>query len=137
MEEERKEYRKAYWKGVGSAALFVLVVGLMALVGMQLYRGIERIQQTQYPDTIALESNEEKLDLLMNIVEQMNLSEVGEDELYEGAFRGLMEALDDPYSCYYTKEEYAAMIGADKYAADAMDTVLYAEEIFGEKSLRA
>ena len=34
-------------------------------------------------------------------------------------------------------EEYAAMIGADKYAADAMDTVLYAEEIFGEKSLRA
>jgi len=30
-------------------------------------------------------------------------------------------------------EEYAARIGADKYAADAMEAVRWAEEIYGEK----
>ena len=30
-------------------------------------------------------------------------------------------------------EEYAASIGADKYASDAMETVRYAEEITAEK----
>lgn len=32
------------------------------------------------------------------------------DDLYEGMYHGLLNALDDPYSCYYSKEEYAALM---------------------------
>jgi len=33
------------------------------------------------------------------------LSEVTNEQLEDGMYRGLMEALDDPYSEYYTAEE--------------------------------
>ncbi|MGN1084533.1 MAG: S41 family peptidase, partial [Lachnospiraceae bacterium] len=36
--------------------------------------------------------------------------DVNDEDLYEGMYRGLLEALDDPYSCYYTKEEYAELM---------------------------
>ncbi len=51
-----------------------------------------------------------KLNLIKGLVSNYYLGEVTEEQYQTGMLKGLMEALDDPYSCYYTKEEYASLM---------------------------
>lgn len=52
----------------------------------------------------------EKANYLKTLIDLYFWEDTDEEELYEGMYHGLLEALDDPYSCYYTKEEYAALM---------------------------
>lgn len=52
----------------------------------------------------------EKANGLKSLINAYFWKDTKEDELYEGMYHGLLNALDDPYSCYYTKEEYAALM---------------------------
>ena len=61
----------------------------------------------------SLEGNKEFLDKADNIKTIIDLyfwQDTEEADLYEGMYRGMMDSLGDPYSCYYTKEEYAALM---------------------------
>lgn len=52
----------------------------------------------------------EKADNIKTIIDLYFWQDTEKEDLYEGMYRGLMDSLDDPYSCYYTKEEYAALM---------------------------
>lgn len=56
------------------------------------------------------EEFQQKAEYLQELIELYFWKDVDEADLYEGMYRGLLEALDDPYSQYYTAEEYAAMM---------------------------
>lgn len=61
----------------------------------------------------SLEDNEEfieKADDIKKIIDLYFWQDTEETDLYEGMYRGLMDSLGDPYSCYYTKDEYAALM---------------------------
>ena len=61
----------------------------------------------------SLEDNKEfleKADNIKTIIDLYFWQDTEETDLYEGMYRGLMDSLEDPYSCYYTKEEYAALM---------------------------
>ena len=61
----------------------------------------------------SLEDNKEfleKADNIKTIIDLYFWQDTEEADLYEGMYRGLMDSLEDPYSCYYTKEEYAALM---------------------------
>lgn len=47
-----------------------------------------------------------KLELLQSLIDWYYMEEATVDALQTGAYKGMLEALGDPYSCYYTKEEY-------------------------------
>ena len=47
---------------------------------------------------------------VLNLVEQRHVGDETEQQLVDGAIRGLVESLNDPYSQYLTDEEMAAMI---------------------------
>ena len=47
-----------------------------------------------------------KLELLEEIINDYYMDEVTTEDLRIGAYKGLMSGLGDPYSCYYTAEEY-------------------------------
>lgn len=47
-----------------------------------------------------------KLEYIMDMTETEFFKEIDRETLLEGAYKGLMEALDDPYSAYYTSEDY-------------------------------
>ena len=47
-----------------------------------------------------------KLELLEMLIDQYYMNEVTTEDLRIGAYKGLLEGLGDPYSCYYTAEEY-------------------------------
>ena len=61
----------------------------------------------------SLENNEEfieKADDIKKIIDLYFWQDTEEADLYEGMYHGLMDSLGDPYSCYYTKDEYAALM---------------------------
>lgn len=47
--------------------------------------------------------------LIRKYIEEAYLEEVDEDALTEGAYAGMVEALEDPYSSYFTMEEYESL----------------------------
>ena len=52
----------------------------------------------------------DKTDVLYNLIESTYLEDTDKDELREGMYKGLLEALDDPYSVYYDEDEFAEMM---------------------------
>ena len=49
---------------------------------------------------------EHKIETLQAIIEKNYLNDYTEEDLKDGLYKGMMEGLNDPYSVYYTKEEY-------------------------------
>jgi carboxyl-terminal processing protease len=49
----------------------------------------------------------EKLEYIESMIDSSYLGEIDEDDLAEGMYAGLISGLGDPYSRYYTAEEYA------------------------------
>ncbi len=47
-----------------------------------------------------------KLELLEQVINLYYMDEISVDDLQTGIYKGLLEGLGDPYSCYYTKEEF-------------------------------
>ncbi len=52
----------------------------------------------------------EKANSLEALIHKYYWEDVEEDDLYEGMYQGMLWSLGDPYSCYYTKEDYAALM---------------------------
>lgn len=53
---------------------------------------------------------QQKLTLIKGMVNNYYLGDVTDEEYTTGMLKGAMEALNDPYSCYYTAEEYASLM---------------------------
>ena len=51
-----------------------------------------------------------KANNLKNLIDLYYLEDTEEEDLYEGMYQGMLWSLGDPYSCYYTKEDYAALM---------------------------
>ena len=47
-----------------------------------------------------------KVDAIVRTLDSLYLGDYDTDALLDGAFEGLAEAVGDPYTRYYTKEEY-------------------------------
>ena len=52
----------------------------------------------------------EKLMVLEEVIDTYYLDEVDRDAFATGIYKGFISSLDDPYSMYYTKAEYANVI---------------------------
>ena len=85
---------------LGMFAMFVVLVG----IGVGLYfSGVEIIPRED--DTVASKA-ERKLNVLKSTIDKYYLNDVNENDLVEGIYKGLFEGIGDPYSVYYTKQEY-------------------------------
>ncbi|MBQ3028736.1 MAG: S41 family peptidase [Lachnospiraceae bacterium] len=51
-----------------------------------------------------------KSDNLKTLIDVYYWKDAEESDLYEGMYHGMLSSLGDPYSCYYTEEEYAALM---------------------------
>lgn len=94
--------------GLASAFLIVSVVyvgtRLQELVGK---KADAEVQEVVLPEESSISPEMlQKLELLEKTIDNyFYLKEMSEEELNEGIYRGLIEALEDPYSEYYTAEE--------------------------------
>ena len=114
MTEKRKN-RTRFWGGVVVGLSFSVVVVILVLVGRSMLRYAQYQQNPLMAQASQLEFTEDsaitptmvaKLQGLETIIDQLySLGEVDGEKLETGIYKGLVEALEDPYSEYYTAEE--------------------------------
>lgn len=56
------------------------------------------------------EAHQKKKAYVKGIISKYYLGDITEEEYRVAELRSLLDALDDPYSCYYTKEEYVSIL---------------------------
>ena len=86
---------RQFWKGAAAGGAVVAAVMLGSFVSI--YGGDTVLANREYA---------KKLRILENVIDTNYLEEKDEDALAEGMYAGLLYGLNDPYSCYYTAEEY-------------------------------
>lgn len=86
--------------------LFVIVGGLAALFMFGSGKFDIGMIYGKPSKNVIDKKTERKLDTLQSIIEQEYLNEYETEDLRDGLYKGLLEGLDDPYSVYYTEEEY-------------------------------
>jgi carboxyl-terminal processing protease len=94
--------------GMASALLIICVVFLGVKVSRlaAAKNSGETISISDSDDTAVDKTTVEKLQLLETTIDKyFYLHDVTDEELQEGIYKGMLEALDDPYSEYYTAEE--------------------------------
>lgn len=86
---------RQFWKGaaVGGAAVVIAMAGRFVSI-----YGVDTVLTNR--------EYAEKLRTLEKIIDTNYLEEKDKDALAEGMYAGLLYGLNDPYSCYYTAEEY-------------------------------
>lgn len=90
---------KGFIKGALCGALAVLLVAGLVSCGNRLNKasaGKEEVVDTE---------TEEKLEMLLQLIDGSYLGDVDEDALQSGIYKGYINGLADPYSVYYDKEE--------------------------------
>ena len=54
----------------------------------------------------------DKAEGIYALIENLYFNEIDEEALRQGMYKGMVDALEDPYSTYYTKEEFSEMMSA-------------------------
>ena len=104
--------------GLLVGVIITTLVGSTAYVGTKLYRLADRRSaKTASADGSAAESllnddSIEKLETLEKVIDQYYYKDedIDMEAMAEGMYSGLVDSLGDPYSVYYTAEEWKAMI---------------------------
>lgn len=109
---EKDENSKSFWKGlVTGLGVSLLIVALAITVArvFQTFQVLGGITKGGTEESVANSGTVEKLTVLENTIHEYFWQDVTEKELEEGVYKGILEALEDPYSVYYTNEELLAL----------------------------
>ena len=110
--EERAKRRRGKLNGflcfiAGMAVSFVLVyVGFVIALNKG---GFTHIFTSGNGSKLDYKKIEEKTSLLQSIIDKYFLFDEDMTKVEDGIYAGMMNGLDDPYTVYYTKEEYKAL----------------------------
>lgn len=104
--------------GMLLGVLIMTLVGGCAYVGTRLYRlasdntAREASADGGSADSLINETTIEKLETLEEIVEDYYYKDedIDTDEMIEGMYAGVIDSLGDPYSVYYTAEEWRELV---------------------------
>ncbi len=96
---------------VVGVAIALLVVGI-GYLGFGLQAAMERQDQPVLSEnSVVDEKLVSKLQLLEEYIDELfYLDEVSDEDLKTGIYKGLMDALNDPYSVYYSAEELSSFM---------------------------
>jgi len=112
--EEKKEKNSPFRRGVVTGILITLLVicflFVVSKLGKLLSGGTD--SEVEFTENSAVTPmTVEKLQLLEKTIDQFfYLHEVTDEELDDGIYKGMLDALNDPYSEYYTTEELTELM---------------------------
>lgn len=109
---EKEENSKSFWKGLVTGlgvALLISVLAFMSVKVLQAFGTFGSLKNDGEQESVANEGTVEKLTVLEDTIHEYFWQDVTEQDLEEGVYKGILEALDDPYSVYYTNEELLAL----------------------------
>lgn len=105
---EKGSFRKGFIAGIAAALAVVLILGA---VGSMILTSNGYVLTTFKPDKkltagILSEQVENKVSEILGAISAYYYDDVDQQKAAEGLYAGLVDSLEDPYSCYFTKEEY-------------------------------
>lgn len=109
----KKAKRAGRWQGAIITASIAIFIALIVLVGIFIYKVLNGSMFTMLGNsngTVITKEVKQKADAIKTVIDTYYLDEVNEDDLKTGIYRGLVDGLDDPYSVYYTPDEYKEML---------------------------
>ena len=86
-----------------------LVGGLVTYTGMMQSTKYKVVNGESYDKLVYVYNKYAKLDSLYNSLKGSYYSELDDEKLMNGIYKGLFAATEDPYTVYYTADEYKAM----------------------------
>lgn len=98
-----KKNKTKYLPGFLTGAFVMLIVAIC--VGF----GINAVKTEKGSKTTISSEVSGKLDFLKDVIDLKYLEKTDEKTLEENIYKGLLQGLNDPYSVYYTKDEYDAL----------------------------
>lgn len=115
MEQNDMDKEEIYRKGVKNGILGTLLIFLLiaAAAGLILWTGARKTAKvgSNAPESIADENMMMKLNALEQLIDAYYYQDdVEPSALEDGIYHGMLEAIGDPYSCYYTEEELADLM---------------------------
>lgn len=122
---KNKEFKKGI--AVGTAAT-LLVTGA----------GFAGYQKVMFPKGKALSDagTVQKLNYLENLIDEEYLDKKDEDSLREGLYAGLLSGLKDPYSTYYTAEQYKELNTSNEGSYVGIGAVLQKDDEGGTQIIQ-
>ncbi|MCR3955980.1 MAG: S41 family peptidase [Gudongella sp.] len=64
------------------------------------------VERSEYEELNEVYQENAKIQQVKHVIDEMYLREYDQEDLYEGQIKGMVGALEDPYSIYMTREEY-------------------------------
>lgn len=110
-EEYASKKNSGFLKGVVTGLVSAVVISLgAATIGRLAYQNITvATRETGNSDTkgqsVVNSKTMQKMQVLQDTIDNYYMEETDADALQEGAYHGMVEALEDPYSTYYSTEE--------------------------------
>ncbi len=110
--------RKNFLTGFLSGLFGTILLSLVAIGIYYVVYEPDNVDATPIENVSAANNAEEdtyedivnKLTALRKIIDALYLEEIDSEAFATGIYRGFVSSLDDPYSTYYTKQEYANLI---------------------------
>jgi len=105
-EELEQTDKKKFRNGMFWGALIGIVVGAIVttITAVIVVNSINKSKENAVLEVP--EDKIEKLEYLYNLIDRVYLEDIDEDTMMEGIYEGLLDAVGDPYTEYYTKEEF-------------------------------
>ena len=97
--------KKKFLAGFLTGIVLTAMVGIIGCVGMTDWD----LEQSSKEGTLLSSEHLEKLEYIESLVDKYYLNEADTEKMAEGMYAGALEGLEDPYSRYYTKEEYESI----------------------------
>lgn len=118
IEYVTEQMKKARKKGMVQGLLIALLIVIIATIVYAAFSVTKMLLNGSfYAKVLGSTSSSlldketiDKIDELYGMIDKTYLRTVDKETLREGLYKGMLESLDDPYSVYYTEEEFAEMM---------------------------
>lgn len=120
-EVKQKQGKAEFWKGIIVGILGMLFVGIIVANVTGVFKekdmrpedvvkdSIQEDTKESTQETISNTEVKEKAEEIANILDQYYYEDINEEALVDGMYAGMVSGIGDPYTCYYTKEEYDSL----------------------------
>lgn len=112
--EKKKSHKSGMLHGMLITIGVVVLVGIIAVGAFVITKAVNGTLETTllswFSDSILDDNVTAKVNSIYGLMETESLKEIDKNAVTEGIYKGMLESLDDPYSVYYTPEDYKMMV---------------------------
>ena len=111
----KKNFLTGLLTGLCGAILLITVLGTAFIyMGSKAQEdtqdSLQKVENAQIPEEVPYDNIVEKLTFLEMLVDNYYLEDVNQVSFSDGIYKGFISSLKDPYSTYYTVDEYSALV---------------------------